>query len=58
MYKLCYIRDLENTWSPVHSFSKHKDIINAIDGVAGASIGCGAPELATGSRDGKYIISD
>ena len=28
----------------------HGEIINAIDGVGG--VGCGAPEIATGSRDG------
>ncbi|XP_018309025.1 WD repeat-containing protein 92 isoform X2 [Mycetomoellerius zeteki] len=33
-------------------------IINAIDGVAGASIGCGAPELVTGSRDGSVKVWD
>lgn len=39
--------------TPVYSVSAHKEIINCIDGVGGAGVGEGAPELATGSRDGK-----
>lgn len=31
----------------------HNEIINALDGVGGLGIGGGAPELVTGSRDGK-----
>lgn len=38
---------------PVYQTTKHKTVINSIDGVAGTSINCGAPELATGSRDGN-----
>lgn len=41
---------------PVYSASAHKEIINAIDGVGGMTIGCGAPEIVTGSRDGKCLI--
>lgn len=37
---------------PIHSYTTHTDIINDIDGVAGTSLGCGAPELVTGSKDG------
>lgn len=36
----------------------HSDIINTIDGVAGQSIDCGAPEIVTGSRDGKVKVWD
>ncbi|XP_063708208.1 dynein axonemal assembly factor 10 [Culicoides brevitarsis] len=36
----------------------HSDIINCIDGVAGQSIDCGAPEIVTGSRDGKVKVWD
>lgn len=46
-------RDLEDTLLPVYQTTKHKTVINAIDGVAGTSINCGAPEIATGSRDGN-----
>lgn len=28
----------------------------SIDGVAGTSVGCGAPEIVTGSHDGENII--
>lgn len=51
-------RDLEKTLQPIHSYTVHKDIINDVDGVAGSSVGCGAPELATGSRDGSVMIWD
>ena len=35
------------------SADAHKEIINCIDGVGGLGIGEGAPEIVTGSRDGK-----
>ena len=38
----------------MYSVRAHKEIINCISGVGGAGIGEGAPELVTGSRDGKY----
>jgi len=47
-------RNLENTERPVYSVKAHSEIINAIDGVGGLGIGEGAPEIVTGSRDGKY----
>lgn len=50
--------DLENNLVPIHSYSKHSDIINDIDGIAGTSVGCGAPELVTGSRDGSVMVWD
>lgn len=53
---ILFLRDLENNLVPIHSYTKHRDIINDIDGVAGTSIGCGAPELVTGSRDGNLFF--
>lgn len=47
-------RDLEATECPIYSVNGHKEIINCIDGVGGLGIGEGAPEIATGSRDGMY----
>ncbi|PSN44725.1 WD repeat-containing protein 92 [Blattella germanica] len=49
-------RNLEDTASPVYSANGHKEIINCIDGVGGLSIGCGAPEIVTGGRDGNIQI--
>ena len=43
--------------APVYSANAHKEIINSIDGVGGQSIGCGAPEIVTGSRDGEIYES-
>ena len=43
--------------APVYSANAHKEIINCIDGVGGQSIGCGAPEIVTGSRDGEIYKS-
>ena len=37
----------------MYSCTAHDSIINAIDGVGGLGIGGGAPEIVTGSRDGK-----
>nr|CAH7750204.1 unnamed protein product [Callosobruchus chinensis] len=48
--------DLEDTLVPVYKSTVHKAVINAIDGVSGNNSGCGAPEIATGSRDGNIII--
>lgn len=47
-------RDLEHIESPVYSVKAHDQIINTLDGIGGLGIGGGAPELVTGSRDGKY----
>lgn len=38
----------------MYSVKAHKEIINCIDGVGGLGIGEGAPEIVTGSRDGKW----
>jgi hypothetical protein len=51
---ICFsYRNLEDTRAPVYSANAHREIINSIDGVGGQSIGCGAPEIVTGSRDGE-----
>ena len=47
---------MESTDLPVYSVRGHKEIINCIDGVGGLGIGEGAPEIATGSRDGSYFV--
>lgn len=41
---------------PVYSIKGHSEIINCIDGVGGLGIGEGAPEIVTGSRDGKILL--
>ena len=46
-------RNLDATELPVYSVKGHTEIINTIDGVGGLGIGEGAPEIVTGSRDGK-----
>ena len=51
----CY-RNLESPEIPVYSVKGHSEIINCIDGVGGLGIGEGAPEIVTGSRDGKNYI--
>ncbi|KAM7541185.1 hypothetical protein Aperf_G00000025963 [Anoplocephala perfoliata] len=43
---------------PLYAVQGHKEIINTIDGVGGLGIGEGAPELATGSRDGFVKVWD
>jgi hypothetical protein len=42
----------------VWSARAHASIVNCIDGCGGLSIGGGAPELATGSRDGAVKVWD
>lgn len=57
---LAYFRDLEKNHQ-VYVTKEHTDIINAIDGMGGNTTNCGAPEIVTGSRDGKtkrnYVIT-
>ena len=48
-------RNLESAELPIYSVKGHKEIINCIDGVGGAGIGEGAPEIVTGSRDGMSV---
>uniref|UniRef100_A0A6P7G1M6 Dynein axonemal assembly factor 10 n=1 Tax=Diabrotica virgifera virgifera TaxID=50390 RepID=A0A6P7G1M6_DIAVI len=50
--------DLEDPLWPVYKSTAHSAIINSIDGVAGTSSGCGAPEIVTGSRDGSVMVWD
>ena len=51
-----HFRNLESAELPVYSVKAHKEIINCLDGVGGAGIGEGAPEIVTGSRDGTLTI--
>lgn len=48
-------RNLEMPEVPVYAVKAHKEIVNSIDAVGGLGIGDGAPEIVTGSRDGKSI---
>ena len=50
--------DLERMDLPSFSVKGHDQIINCIDGCGGLSIGNGAPELVTGSRDGCVRVWD
>nr|XP_034177020.1 WD repeat-containing protein 92 [Osmia lignaria] len=52
------IYNLEDPSIPIYTAKAHNEIINAIDGVAGQSVGCGAPELVTGSKDGSVKVWD
>ncbi|KAK8728866.1 hypothetical protein OTU49_008835 [Cherax quadricarinatus] len=52
------IIDLQSPQLPVYSVKAHSEIINTIDGIAGLDIGKGAPEIATGSRDGLVKVWD
>ena len=45
---------MDHTELPVYSVQAHDQIINCIDGAGGIGINCGAPEIATGSRDGNF----
>lgn len=50
--------DVENLDKPIFSVDGHSSIINCIDAVGGLNVGYGAPEIATGSRDGSVKIWD
>lgn len=50
--------DLEQPEKPVLSLRAHEDLVNTIDGIGGLGIGKGAPEIATGSRDGSAKVWD
>eukprot|EP01105_Mastigella_eilhardi_P007059 TRINITY_DN18527_c0_g1_i1.p1 TRINITY_DN18527_c0_g1~~TRINITY_DN18527_c0_g1_i1.p1 ORF type:complete len:384 (-),score=78.95 TRINITY_DN18527_c0_g1_i1:26-1177(-) len=52
------IWDLENAAIPVYSVKAHAGIVNSIDGLGGLNIGKGAPEIATGGRDGRVCLWD
>ena len=43
---------------PAFSVKGHDSIINAIDGCGGLNVGYGAPEIVTGSRDGRVKVWD
>ncbi|KAL3914778.1 MAG: hypothetical protein SGPRY_007503 [Prymnesium sp.] len=49
--------DLENLTQPIFSCKAHETIINAVDGCGGLK-GAGAPEIATGGRDGCVHVWD
>jgi len=51
------IWDLERLQDPIFSCKGHETIINCIDGCGGLK-GAGAPEIATGGRDGAVHIWD
>ena len=51
--------DLENLSNgSIFRVRAHESIINCIDGVGGLGIGKGAPEIVTGSRDGRVKVWD
>ncbi|XP_012254834.1 dynein axonemal assembly factor 10 [Athalia rosae] len=50
--------NLEDPSIPIYSVNAHKEIINSIDGIGGQTVGCGAPELVTGSKDGSVKVWD
>lgn len=41
---------------PVYSVKAHNGMINCIDGIGGLGVGYGAPEIATGGRDGAVKV--
>ena len=41
---------------PVYSVKGHSAIVNTIDAIGGLGVGGGAPEIVTGSRDGKKSL--
>ncbi|KOB70785.1 WD repeat-containing protein 92 [Operophtera brumata] len=49
-------KDLEMN-SQVYITKEHTDIINSIDAMGGNTANCGAPEIVTGSRDGKPVAN-
>ncbi|CAB0009273.1 unnamed protein product [Nesidiocoris tenuis] len=54
----CSRKDLERMKEPVYEVDAHGTIINAIDGFGGQVLGCGPPEIVTGSRDGLVKLWD
>ncbi|ORZ32314.1 WD repeat-containing protein 92 [Catenaria anguillulae PL171] len=51
--------DLERMDVPVYRAAKaHEGVVNAVDACAGRTVGCGAPEIATASRDGCVKVWD
>uniref|UniRef100_A0A0A9XW18 Dynein axonemal assembly factor 10 n=1 Tax=Lygus hesperus TaxID=30085 RepID=A0A0A9XW18_LYGHE len=52
------IWDLEHMKEPIYEVDGHDSIINSIDGFGGQNLGCGPPEIVTGSRDGLVKLWD
>ncbi|XP_055691746.1 dynein axonemal assembly factor 10 [Lutzomyia longipalpis] len=52
------VLDVERPDAPVYTVKAHTSIINALDAIGGALVNCGAPEIATGSRDGNVKVWD
>ena len=52
------ILDLEQPEVPIWSVKGHDSLINCIDGCGGLGVGCGAPEIVTGGRDGCVRVWD
>ncbi|XP_055371267.1 dynein axonemal assembly factor 10 [Condylostylus longicornis] len=52
------IIDLERPDLAVYNVEAHKQIINSIDGIGGAQLNCGAPEIVTGGKDGVVKVWD
>lgn len=50
--------DLDRAERPTFEVKAHAGMVNCIDGCGGLNIGGGAPELATGSRDGTVRVWD
>lgn len=50
--------DLESPDLAVYNVKAHSSIVNCIDAIGGTQIECGAPEIATGSRDGSVKVWD
>jgi WD40 repeat protein len=51
-------KQIQDTTVEIFSMQGHTGIVNAIDGIGGTSCSCGAPELATGGKDGCVKIWD
>ncbi|KAL5277501.1 WDR92 family protein [Megaselia abdita] len=52
------ILDLERPEIPIFNTKAHNGIVNAIDGIGGTQINCGAPEIVTGGKDGSVKVWD
>ena len=52
------IWDLEAAELPIWSTTGHQGLVNCMDGIGGLDIGYGAPEIATGGRDGSVKVWD
>ncbi|GMI21142.1 hypothetical protein TeGR_g10611, partial [Tetraparma gracilis] len=52
------VSSLERPEDPLYNVQAHASIVNCIDGVGGQNVGYGAPEIATGGRDGCVRVWD